>query len=151
MVGRMSAVEVASLGVATAALGAAAVLGLALARTRRTIGSLQQAVDRMHPASAVEAAEAVEVTPHLLESPPPAPSSNTVAVTSEQRVVSVTMGAPLVRASALTYGLRRALRPEHRDRVSALMRRDLRRRRKLRQRNARQAARTATTHPGTPS
>lgn len=135
MVGRMSAVEVASLGVASAALVAAAVLGLAVARTRRSIVSLQQAV---------------EAKPQPLEAPPAAPPS-TVAVASQQRLVSVTMGPPLVRAAALSYGLRRALRAEHRDRVRALMRRDLRRRHKLRQRTARRAARAAATHPGAAS
>jgi len=144
MVGRMSAVEVASLGVASAALVAAAVLGLAVARTRRSIVSLQQDIDRMRSPQAVEA------KPQPLEAPPAAPPS-TVAVASQQRLVSVTMGPPLVRAAALSYGLRRALRAEHRDRVRALMRRDLRRRHKLRQRTARRAARAAATHPGATS
>jgi hypothetical protein len=47
----------------------------------------------------------------------------------------------LVQVSAVSFGVRRALRAENRDRVAALVRRDLRRRRKLRQRAARRAFR----------
>jgi hypothetical protein len=47
----------------------------------------------------------------------------------------------LVQVSAVSYGVRRALRAENRDRVAALVRRDLRRRRKLRMRAARRAFR----------
>jgi hypothetical protein len=67
----------------------------------------------------------------------------TVVVPTTAQVVDATMGRPLVRASALAYGLRRALRAENRDRIRSLMRREFQRRRKMRQRAARRAARMA--------
>jgi hypothetical protein len=70
----------------------------------------------------------------------------TIVVPTTAQVVDATMGRPLVRASALAHGLRRALRPEHRDRIRALMRREFQRRRKMRQRAARRAARMAPVH-----
>jgi hypothetical protein len=41
----------------------------------------------------------------------------------------------------VTYGVRQALAPANRDRIAALVRRDLRRRERLRRRAARRAAR----------
>jgi hypothetical protein len=70
----------------------------------------------------------------------------TIVVPTTAQVVDATMGRPLVRASVLAYGLRRALRPESRDRIRALMRREFQRRRKMRQRAARRAARMAPVH-----
>ena len=48
---------------------------------------------------------------------------------------------PLVRVVAVAHGVRCALAPENRDRIRALVRRDIRRRHKLRLRAARRAAR----------
>ncbi|MBA2639066.1 MAG: hypothetical protein H0U77_03515 [Nocardioidaceae bacterium] len=56
---------------------------------------------------------------------------------TQQQIVAATLAHPLVRVSAFSYGVRRALRPENRDRLRALVRRDLRRRHKLRRRAAR--------------
>lgn len=55
--------------------------------------------------------------------------------------VPAPVGRTLVRVSALGHGVRRALRTENRDRVRALVRRDLIRREKARRRAARRAAR----------
>jgi hypothetical protein len=70
----------------------------------------------------------------------------TIVVPTTAQVVDATMGRPLVRASALAHGLRRALRADNRDRIRALMRREFQRRRKMRQRAARRAARMAPVH-----
>jgi len=59
-----------------------------------------------------------------------------VSAPSNQEVVP-----PLVRAAAVAHGVRCALAPANRDRIRALVRRDLRRRHKLRLRAARRAAR----------
>jgi len=48
---------------------------------------------------------------------------------------------PLVRAAAVAHGVRCALAPANRDRIRALVRRDIRRRHRLRMRAARRAAR----------
>lgn len=58
-------------------------------------------------------------------------------------VVDATMGRPLVRASALMHGLAHALRPQSRDRIFALMRREYRSRRRARLRAGRRAVRAS--------
>ncbi len=63
------------------------------------------------------------------------------------QIVVATMGHPLVRVASVTHGLRQALTPENRDRIRALVRRDLRRREKLRRRAARRAARVLPAAP----
>lgn len=156
MVRRMSAVEIASFGVATVALVAATGLALALARTRQRLVQLQQAVERNLQSADVQH----DLPARPVEEPSlPAVQTTAVAAPTPQQVIGVTMGSSLVRVAALSYGLRRALRAEHRDRVSALMRRELRRRRKIRQRAAKRASRsapvrhthTAVGHGGTPA
>ena len=62
-------------------------------------------------------------------------------VLANREVVVATLGLPLVRVAALSHGVRQALAPANRDRIRALVRRDLRRREKLRRRAARRAAR----------
>lgn len=69
----------------------------------------------------------------------------TGAAPSQQQIVLATLGHPLVRVTAWSYGVRRALLPANRDRVAALVRRDIRRRAKLRRRAARRAARVLPT------
>ena len=66
---------------------------------------------------------------------------------TQQQILAATLTHPLVRVSALSYGIRRALRAENRDRVVALVRRDLRRRHKVRRRAARRAARVVPIRP----
>jgi hypothetical protein len=62
---------------------------------------------------------------------------------SEQQVVNTALGRPYVRLSILAHGLAHALRPESRDRIVALMRREYRRRRRERLRAGRRAIRAA--------
>ncbi|WP_147543800.1 hypothetical protein [Aeromicrobium massiliense] len=69
---------------------------------------------------------------------------------SDQQVVAATLGRPLVRLSVVGAGLAHALRPESRDRISGLVRRDFRRRRRARARAARRAARTTHVPPPEP-
>lgn len=74
-------------------------------------------------------------------------------VPSQHDVVATALSRPATRVSVLIHGLAHALRPESRDRISALMRREYTRRRRERQRAARQAARlhtpSAAPNPGT--
>ncbi|MGI9085200.1 MAG: hypothetical protein ACR2FE_07890 [Aeromicrobium sp.] len=65
-----------------------------------------------------------------------------------QQVVSAAMSRPHVRLAILAHGITYALRPESRDRISALMRRELRRRRRQRLAAGRRAVRSA--HPAAP-
>ena len=59
---------------------------------------------------------------------------------STARIASVTLGPPLIKVAAFTYGVRRALREEQRMRVSYAVRKELRRQRKLRRRSRRAVA-----------
>lgn len=68
-----------------------------------------------------------------------------IVAPSSKQVVEATMGQPLVRVSVLAHGLAHAVRPESRDRIRALMRREFTVRRRQRRRVARRAARLHTS------
>ena len=70
---------------------------------------------------------------------------------TQSQVVRTALGRPGVRLSVFAHGLARALRPENRDRIVALMRREYRHRRNERLRAGRQAVRLArpTSAPST--
>jgi len=61
--------------------------------------------------------------------------------------VSVAAGESLVRVVSLAYGVRRALSPESRNRIGFAMRREVKRARKQRRRDAREAQRHLRTRP----
>lgn len=87
---------------------------------------------------AVEIGHALELAPKVVE-------GRVIVPPTQAQVVRTALGRPGVRLSVLAHGLARALRPENRDRISALMRREYRHRRRQRLQAARQAIRTA--HP----
>ena len=60
-----------------------------------------------------------------------------------QQVVGAALSRPHIRLAILIHGLTYALRPESRDRITALMRREYRRRRRQRLAAGRRAVRTA--------
>lgn len=60
---------------------------------------------------------------------------------SDRLVLSATLGEPLVKAAALTHGVRRALSAETRNRIWFEMRREVRRSRKQRRRDMKDAYR----------
>ncbi|GAA1728812.1 hypothetical protein [Aeromicrobium alkaliterrae] len=64
-----------------------------------------------------------------------------VVVPTQHDLVATALSRPATRFTVLVHGLAHALRPESRDRISALMRREVNRRRRERQRAARRAAR----------
>ena len=65
----------------------------------------------------------------------------------EGAVLSVTLGEPLVKVAAWSYGLRRALSAESRNRIAFQVRREIKRARKERRRAARRS-RVAPAHEG---
>ena len=67
---------------------------------------------------------------------------------TQQQVVATALGRPGVRLSVFAHGMRHALRPESRDRILAMMRREYRRRRRERLQAGRRAARA--TRPSAP-
>lgn len=77
----------------------------------------------------------------LVPGPDPVASRSELTVSPGVQALVEPVARRLVQVTAVSYGVRRALRAENRDRVAALVRRDLRRRRKLRQRAARRAFR----------
>ncbi|MFT4188202.1 MAG: hypothetical protein QM621_06430 [Aeromicrobium sp.] len=70
-----------------------------------------------------------------------------IVVPTQQQLIATALSRPTVRFSVFVTGVAHALRPESRDRVMALMRREFARRRKERRRAARQAARTVPIAP----
>jgi hypothetical protein len=73
--------------------------------------------------------------------------SRLVVPPSEAQVVNTALGRPGVRLSILAHGLGHALRPESRDRITALMRREYRRRRRERLQAGRRAIRAGRPTP----
>lgn len=96
------------------------------------------------PAPAQQAAAAAEAARPPAVVRTTAPSVSASAPTNRQ-IVLATLGHPLVRVAAVSHGLCQALRAENRDRIGAVVRRDLRRREKLRRRVGRRAARALPT------
>jgi hypothetical protein len=81
----------------------------------------------------------------------PAAAAPVPPVVGDARVgagfVSVATGESLVRLVSLAHGVRRALSPENRNRIRFEMRRELRRARKQRRRDIREAQRHLRTQP----
>ncbi|MFI5428360.1 hypothetical protein [Aeromicrobium sp. UC242_57] len=68
---------------------------------------------------------------------------------TQRQVVATALGRPGVRLSVLIHGVSHAMRAESRDRITALMRREYRRRRRARLQAGRRAVRAAQpTAPG---
>ncbi len=68
---------------------------------------------------------------------------------TQEQVVRTALGRPGVRLSVVAHGVAHALRAESRDRISALMRREYRRRRRNRLQAGRGAVRDARPPPTT--
>jgi hypothetical protein len=77
-----------------------------------------------------------ELVPHVVQ-------GRVIVPPTQSQVVRTALGRPGVRLSILAHGLARALRPENRDRILALMRREYRHRRRERLGAGRQAIRMA--------
>jgi hypothetical protein len=86
----------------------------------------------IEPQTALPAALAPRVVQGRLVVPP-----------TQQQVLATALGRPGVRLSVFTHGLSHALRPESRDRILGMMRREYRRRRRERLQAGRRAARAA--------
>jgi hypothetical protein len=171
----MSGLETSTVVLSAVALLVAFALAFAWRRSRRDLHDLRRTVDQLSARAEAETDAAsrrdctsVPLTPIEIVDPSldggtlvqsrreglpdrradaiVTADGRTIVVPTTAQVVDATMGRPLVRASALAHGLRRALRTENRDRIRAMMRREFQRRRKMRQRAARRAARMAPVH-----
>jgi hypothetical protein len=91
----------------------------------------------------VPAERPIELAPRVVE-------GRVIVPPTQAQVVRTALGRPGVRLSVLIHGLAHALRPENRDRIVALMRREYRHRRTERLRAGREAVRAAKpTHAPT--
>lgn len=144
---------VATAVLAVVAIGAAVVAVLAVRRLARAQQAAQAPPAETTHRSDVAVREpdvhrpVVRIVPPELE--PRVVDGRLVVPPTQQQVVQAALGRPGVRLSILVHGVAHAMRAESRDRISALMRREYRRRRRERQRAARRAARLAT--PTTPT
>lgn len=140
----MSAVTLASLVGAVVALAVTTVALRALRDTRRSLAALEITVRKLQPPLPHEPEPPPSAAPASQIAVRPVPyAASPVLVPRADEVWKATMERPVVRLAALSYGLRRALRPQSRDRIAALVRREFRRRRKIRARAGRMAARMA--------
>ncbi|CAN5691320.1 hypothetical protein BH24ACT11_BH24ACT11_15270 [soil metagenome] len=140
----MSGPQIA-LVVAVGVLALAALAGVAALLVQvRTLRRELAEKSSQQPAPAQQAAAAAEAARPPAFVRTTAPSVSAPAPTNRQ-IVLATLGHPLVRVAAVSHGLRQALRAENRDRIGAVVRRDLRRREKLRRRVGRRAARALPT------
>jgi hypothetical protein len=116
-------------------------LARAQAETAELRARLDALSDRLESTSAelVETREAAAylITDAGLEQPAPH--------VPDRVVLSAAVGEPLVRAMALGHGVRRALSPESRNRIWFEMRREVRRSRKQRRREMKDAWRRSRT------
>ena len=104
--------------------------------------------DAPAPTTDVVVNEAVVTTlPDELE--PRVVEGRLVVPPTQHQVVQAALGRPGVRLSIALHGVAHALRPESRDRITALMRREFRRRRRERLQAGRRAVRS--TRPTPPS
>ncbi|GAA3531693.1 hypothetical protein GCM10022234_31030 [Aeromicrobium panaciterrae] len=98
-----------------------------------------------HTPSSTEVAQPQPVAAHLPAAlAPRIVEGRLVVPPTQQQVVATALGRPGVRLSVFAHGIAHALRPESRDRILGMMRREYRRRRRERLAAGRRAARAAT-------
>ena len=136
--------------VATAVLAVVAITAALIAvRAARRVSHTPQA-----PADTVTARPSTELAvldpAPQVDHPDLAPrlvEGRLVVPPSQQQVVNTALGRPGVRLSIFAHGLAHALRAESRDRISAMMRREYRRRRRERLQAGRRAVRAGRPTP----
>jgi hypothetical protein len=149
MDGPLSSGTLVALVAAVVALAAVVVLGALLARERRRTRAALAAVvagqaelrrlleERPTPAAVQPALARTEVAEFVITDAG-APLT-TAAPVPDRVVLSATLGEPLVKAAAFTFGVRRALSAESRHRIRFAMRREVRRSRKHRKQEMKEA------------
>ena len=153
----LDAATIAAVGVAAVALVATALLGVLLVRERRRTDAALAAAfagqaelrrlleEQVAPAAGTPVAEIAEFV--ITDAGQDRGDVDERPV-SDRIVLSATLGEPLVKAAAFTFGMRRALSAESRNRIRFAMRRDRRGRRRQRLRLRRQVAREARLREG---
>lgn len=137
--------------VATAVVAAIAIIAavIAVRASRRVPEPIPRSRLTVHPRS-LEEVQAVEEMPastavtHVIE-------GRVIVPPTQQQLVQTMASRPGVRLSILAHGVAHALRSESRDRITGLMRREYRRRRRERMQAGRHAARAAQPRAAQPS
>jgi hypothetical protein len=101
---------------------------------------------RLEPAPDIELATPDSPAVHS-ELEPRLAEGRLIVPPSQQQVVNTALGRPGVRLSIFAHGLSHALRAESRDRITAMMRREYRRRRRERLQAGRRAIRAGRPTP----
>ncbi|MDR7086738.1 hypothetical protein J2X11_001577 [Aeromicrobium panaciterrae] len=130
--------------VSTAVLAVVALCAAAISvRAVRTLRQTPTQTPVSHEIALVE--RPTPVVTHLPASlAPRVVEGRLIVPPTQQQVVATALGRPGVRLSVFTRGVAYALRPESRDRILGMMRREYRRRRRERLQAGRRAARAAT-------
>lgn len=149
----MSSGLLAALVGATVLFGVLCVLVVDRARLRRRVqtseAALQSLEERVRALSeeleaarlTAAAAPAVPQEEYLITTAGALSRTEPAAAVPDRAVLSATVGEPLVKVFAFGYGVRRALAPEVRNRIAFEMRREVKRSRKQRRRDAKDALR----------
>ncbi|MCW2769095.1 MAG: hypothetical protein JWR27_528 [Aeromicrobium sp.] len=143
---------VATAVLAVVAIGAAVIAVRAARRLAATLSTSSPAPIEVSREVAPVRRPTGEVTIHTPTQLPPEleprlVEGRLIVPPTQHQVVQTALGRPGVRLSVLAHGLAHALRPESRDRISALMRREYRRRRRERAHAGRRAVRAAQPTP----
>lgn len=134
----LAVVAVAAAVVAVLALTRAKALGDRVARDE--VAAYRDHVDEDHDLEVIEPEEPTPEVVRVVE-------GRVVVQPTHDQVVAASMTRPAVRLNIVAAGLVHALRPESRDRIMGLMRREFRARKRARQRAARAAARATNDPP----
>lgn len=142
-------VLVATVVVAAVAIGAALIAVRAVRRLEAAAPSTEVVLVQEQPVAEQATRPTTEVVvldPRESLEPRTVEGRLIVPPTQEQ-VVRTALGRPGVRLSVVVHGVAHALRPESRDRIAAMMRREYRRRRRERLQAGRRAVREARPTP----
>jgi hypothetical protein len=110
-------------------------LASALAETAELSRRLDELAEQLERAVESDRARAEELAYVITDAGEPRPEPNV----SDRLVLSATVGEPLVKVVSLGHGVRRALSPESRNRIWFEVRREVRRARKQRRREMKEA------------
>ena len=137
--------------VATAVLAVVAICAAVIAvRAARRVTPLPQApADTVvaQPSTELAVLEPMPQADHVRSSSRGSSRAAWSCPRSQQQVVNTALGRPGVRLSVFAHGLAHALRAESRDRITAMMRREYRRRRRERLQAGRRAVRAGRPTP----
>jgi hypothetical protein len=142
---------VATAVLAVVAIGAALVAVRAARRVPPQVPSPPTAAAPVVTSTEIAVLEPLEAQDERLpaELEPRIVEGRLIVPPTQQQVVNTALGRPGARLSVLAHGVAHALRAESRDRITALMRREYRRRRRERLQAGRRAVRAA--RPPSPS